>query len=52
MTSITPVGTSLLYTLAIDFGIQFVFYVGSAIAKSELLYDASGIPFILKQKAH
>lgn len=60
MSDIATVGTSLLYTLLIDFSIQFVFYVGSrfvctsmyitllvalfvgSIAKSELLYDASG----------
>ncbi|KAJ3296976.1 DUF1295-domain-containing protein [Rhizoclosmatium globosum] len=35
-------GRSLGYTLAVDFGIQFVFYVYSAYYKTEKLYDGSG----------
>lgn len=38
----STVGNSLLATFVIDLGVQFVFYIGSAIAKSELLYDFSG----------
>ncbi|KAJ3210187.1 hypothetical protein HK099_008352, partial [Clydaea vesicula] len=43
MNEISIVGRSLLITLIIDFGIQTLFYVGSAISKSELVYDLSGM---------
>lgn len=38
----TSVTSSLLVTFLIDFGIQFVFYVYSALAKTEKWYDLSG----------
>ncbi|KAL2915255.1 hypothetical protein HK105_205120 [Polyrhizophydium stewartii] len=38
----TPLGTSLLVTLAIDFGIQLAAYVVSAALHTERLYDLSG----------
>jgi hypothetical protein len=38
----TSVTSSLLATFLIDFGIQFLFYVYSAFAKTEKWYDLSG----------
>lgn len=38
--AVSPVGQSLLITLAFDFGIQFACYVVAAIYKTELFYGA------------
>ncbi|KAJ3247666.1 hypothetical protein HDU78_003472 [Chytriomyces hyalinus] len=38
----TTAGRSLGITLAVDFGIQFVFYIYSAARQTETLYDLSG----------
>jgi steroid 5-alpha reductase family enzyme len=42
MLAITAVTSSLLLTFIIDFGIQFLFYIYSALSKTEKLYDLSG----------
>ncbi|KAI8911725.1 hypothetical protein EDD86DRAFT_245986 [Gorgonomyces haynaldii] len=42
MIASTAVGSSLLVTFLIDFGIQLVFYIYSAINKTERFYDLSG----------
>ncbi|KAJ3190690.1 hypothetical protein HK101_008465, partial [Irineochytrium annulatum] len=39
---LTDVGYSLLITLAVDFGIQFIFFLISAALQTEILYDLSG----------
>ncbi|KAJ3201264.1 hypothetical protein HDU67_001447, partial [Dinochytrium kinnereticum] len=38
----SAVGSSLLTTFLVDFAIQLVFYIVSAILKTEILYDISG----------
>ncbi|KAJ3101555.1 hypothetical protein HDU97_001304 [Phlyctochytrium planicorne] len=39
---LSSVGSSLLTTFLVDFGIQLVFYIISAALKTEILYDLSG----------
>ncbi|KAJ2996668.1 hypothetical protein HDV02_006306 [Globomyces sp. JEL0801] len=41
-TGMSSVGSSLLISFLLDFGIQFVFFVISAILKTERFYDLSG----------